>query len=69
MKIRFLPNAGCVVTVFTPNGLAVFVEPKILVDGCVAPKIEVVAGAVDVAVPNGLAVVVAGVPKRFVVDG
>lgn len=50
-----------------PNGLVVAVEPKRLVGGCVAPKIDVVAGAVDVAVPNGLAVVGAGVPNRFVV--
>ncbi len=31
--------------------------------GCVAPNIDVVAGAVAVAVPNGLAVVAAGVPN------
>lgn len=42
------------------------VEPKILV-GCVAPKIDVVAGAVDVVAPNGLAVVVACAPKMLVV--
>jgi hypothetical protein len=35
--------------------------------GCVAPKIDVVAGAVAVAVPNGLAVVAADVPNRLVV--
>jgi len=50
-----------------PNGLVVFVEPKILVVGCVVPKIDVVAGAVDVAVPNGLVVVAAGVPNILVV--
>ncbi len=50
-----------------PNGLAVAVEPKILVVGCAVPKIDVVAGAVDVAVPNGLAVVAAGVPNILVV--
>lgn len=63
------PNAGCVVAGFAPNGLVLFVEPKILVEGCVVPKMEPVAGAVDVAVPNGLAVVVVGAPKRLVVDG
>lgn len=52
------PNAGVVVAGFAPNGLVVFVEPKILVAGCVAPNIEFVAGAVEVTVPNGLAVVV-----------
>jgi hypothetical protein len=38
-----------------------------LVVGCVVPKIDVVAGAVDVTVPNGLAVVAADVPNILVV--
>lgn len=49
-----------------PKGLVVVVEPKILVAGCVAPKIDPVAGAVDVAVPNGVVVVDAGVPNMLV---
>ncbi len=67
-KINFnLPNAGWVVAGLAPNGLAVVPEPNILVVGCVAPKIDVVAGDVEVTVPNGLAVVAAGVPNIFVV--
>ena len=46
----------------------VVVEPKIFVVGCVPPKIELAAGAVDVAVPNGLVVVATGAPNMFV-DG
>ena len=51
---------------FRPNGLVVVVVPNMVDVGWATPKIELVAGAVDAAMPKGLVVAAAGAPNILV---